>query len=207
MTPQPPSLWLLRHAQPLIASGVCYGQLDIPADADATQTAAKIFASQFQHPACLRHSPLQRCELLALTLQGLKPDFIQKISDPHLQELNFGAWEGRPWSAIPHAQVDAWAADLPHYRPGGGESLAQMLQRVGQVLRTSWLRDSHQGQRHSVWVCHAGTIRCVQWLLQHGSALPSSAQWLLPAPAYGQWVALPWQQVQAWLMQTQKKPG
>ena len=35
------TLWLVRHAQPLIATGICYGQLDIPADLQATQTCAK----------------------------------------------------------------------------------------------------------------------------------------------------------------------
>ena len=32
-------LWLVRHAQPLIESGICYGQLDVAADAGATFTA------------------------------------------------------------------------------------------------------------------------------------------------------------------------
>ena len=44
--------------------------------------------------------------------------------------MDFGAWEGVAWHDISRAHVDAWAADLPHYAPGGGESLASMLQRV-----------------------------------------------------------------------------
>ena len=34
-------LWLVRHAQPLVAPGVCYGATDMPADVDATSQAAQ----------------------------------------------------------------------------------------------------------------------------------------------------------------------
>lgn len=57
----------------------------------------------------------------------------------------------------------------------------------------SWLHDSQQGQRDVVWVTHAGVARCVQWLLHYGQAQPTSADWTLPAPAYGGWQQLPWQ--------------
>ena len=45
MTPPPAvrpraRLWLVRHAQPVVATGTCYGALDVPADAAATQVAA-----------------------------------------------------------------------------------------------------------------------------------------------------------------------
>src|SRR5690606_10781153 len=33
-------LWLVRHAAPLVSPGTCYGALDVPADAAATQAAA-----------------------------------------------------------------------------------------------------------------------------------------------------------------------
>ena len=37
-------LWLVRHAQPLVDAGVCYGRLDVAADPAATvrETAALI---------------------------------------------------------------------------------------------------------------------------------------------------------------------
>ena len=38
------SLWLVRHAQPLVAPGTCYGRLDVPADTHATLTAARALA-------------------------------------------------------------------------------------------------------------------------------------------------------------------
>lgn len=199
------TLWLVRHARPLVDSGVCYGRLNVAADAALTAAAAQnlieaLFASTAKSfsapPTCavvLRHSPLQRCEQLAQALIAQQNNLaFQPHADPRLQEMDFGAWEGVAWNDIPRAHVDAWAADLPHYAPGGGESLASMLQRVQAALQHSWLIDSQQGTRDVVWATHAGVIRCVQWLLQHGNALPSSAAWTLPAPSFGQWLALPW---------------
>ena len=187
------TLWLLRHARPLIDSGVCYGRLDVAADAALTAQAAKNFSTQLPTGAVLRHSPLQRCEQLARALIALEPDLAPNVcADARLQEMDFGAWEGQPWEQIPRTQIDAWAADLATYAPGNGEALAAMLQRVKNALQNSWAVDSQQGQRDVVWVTHAGVIRCVQWLLQRGNHLPTSADWTLPAPGFGQWLTLPW---------------
>lgn len=187
------TLWLLRHARPLIADGCCYGQLDVAADAVLTAHAAKNFSAVLPTGVVLRHSPLQRCEQLVRALTALEPDLTHKAcADARLQEMDFGAWEGQPWAQIPRAEIDAWAANLATYAPGGGESLAAMLQRVKNALQHSWAEDSLQGQRDVVWVTHAGVIRCVQWLLQRGNQPPSSAEWNLPAPGVGQWLALPW---------------
>ena len=187
------TLWLLRHARPLIAAGVCYGRLDVAADTVLTAQAAKNFSIQLSAGAVLRHSPLQRCELLARALIALEPDLaLNACADTRLQEMDFGAWEGQPWEQIPRADIDAWAADLASYAPGGGEPLAAMLQRVKNALQNSWAADSQQGQRDVVWVTHAGVIRCVQWLLQRRNHLPTSTDWTLPAPGFGQWLTLPW---------------
>lgn len=49
---RPACLWLLRHAQPLIAQGVCYGRLDVPADPSQTLQAAMRFAAQMPQGRC-----------------------------------------------------------------------------------------------------------------------------------------------------------
>lgn len=191
---QGPALWLVRHAQPLIAPGVCYGQLDVPADPSATLQAALRLAPQLPRSLVARHSPLQRCELLALAVQGLEANL---TTDVRLQEMDFGVWEGQAWNAIDRAQMDAWSQDLYRYAPGGGESLSAMLQRVRAVLLDSWQHDSQQGQRDVVWVTHAGVIRCAQWLLRYGQAQPSAQDWSLPAPGFGQWYRWPWAGMEA----------
>ena len=203
----PPRLWLLRHAQPLIAPGVCYGQLDVAADAALTLSAAQAFATTLrdplsasvgqQSPIPLRHSPLQRCEQLMLALTVQTPDLVWNVqADPRIQEMHFGQWEGVAWCDIPAADIDAWAQQLHLHAPGGGESLASMLKRVQSALRESWQHDSQGGQRDVVWITHAGVIRCVQWLVQHGQQPPSSSEWNLPAPACGGWTSWEWSRIQ-----------
>lgn len=189
-----PRLWLLRHAQPLIAAGRCYGRLDVPADAALTAEAARAGASALPTGAVLRHSPLARCQQLLQALTELRPDLQPGgAPDSRLQEMDFGAWEGQPWEAIARSEIDAWADMLYRYAPGRGESLEQMLQRVRQALGESWLVDSLQGQREVVWITHAGVIRCVQWLLQAQAVPPTSASWQLPAPGFGGWLTVDWQ--------------
>ena len=185
-------LWLVRHAQPLIEPGICYGQLDVAADAAASQQAAQQLAQALPDDCMIWHSPLQRCELLELEFITQKacstPNPPTSHADSRLMEMNFGAWEGMSWDVIARTQIDAWANDLAHVAPGGGENLQQMLARVDQALRQTLAASGDITDR--VWITHAGVIRCVQWLLQHGQQLPTAAQWQLPAPACGQWICL-----------------
>ena len=180
------TLWLVRHARPLIDTDRCYGRLDVAADAQATQEAAKALAQAlrpWRDDLNILHSPLQRCEQLAHALKVLEPDFIAK-PDARLQEMDFGQWEGLRWDEIGEPSISAWAKNLGKHTPGGGESLMQILERVSAALQEARLSPHN----HQVWICHAGVARCVQWLLQHGLEQPRSADWTLPAPAYGQWL-------------------
>ena len=112
-----PTLWLLRHAPVLAAPGLCYGRTDLPADPAATRRAAETLAKQLPRRTVVKTSPLQRCELLALDLQALRPDLAFK-TDARLAEMDFGAWEGQPWGHIPRAAFDAWLADFAAAPPG-----------------------------------------------------------------------------------------
>lgn len=186
-----PRLWLVRHAPVLAPTGLCYGQLDLPADPQATARCAERLAEALPPRAVLRHSTLQRCELLAQAVQALRPDLTLK-PDARLRELDFGAWEGQTWAALPRAELGAWAAQLATYAPGGGERLVDMLARVGAALEDA-VHQSEKGAgtaRNGVWIAHAGVARCVQWLLgERASAghAPCSAHWPLQAPAPGAW--------------------
>mgnify|MGYP003391152053 CR=1 FL=1 len=79
-------LWLVRHAQPVVAAGTCYGALDVPADAAATQVAAQRLAQALPAGAAAHYSTLQRCELLALATQALQPN-LTIHPDARLREL------------------------------------------------------------------------------------------------------------------------
>ena len=177
-------LWLVRHATPLVPPGTCYGQLDVAADATATATAAQALARALPAEVRLRASPLRRCEQLALSLQGLRPD-LAYTTDARLAELDFGAWEGLRWDAIAPTAYDAWTADFAHYRPGGGESLAALLERVQDALAAA-----RSGGAEEAWITHAGVARCVHWLLQTPAGTwPSASDWSMPAPSFGAWQA------------------
>ena len=177
-------LWLARHAQPLIEPGVCYGQLDVSADVDATAACARKLVKVLPSGIQIICSPLQRCELLTHVLLGLRPDFSAKI-DPRLMEMDFGQWEGQRWDDIGAAAIDAWVADFAHHRPGGGESVGQFMQRVAAV----W-DETLAARTPTLWITHAGVIRAAT-LLQGGQRqVPSAAQWPAAAPRFGGWVQL-----------------
>lgn len=161
-------LYLIRHPQPLVAPQTCYGRSDLGVDAAELARVADALRGQLPPDAPLYSSPLQRCALLAdqLTQHGHPPP----IRDARLAELFFGDWEMRSWSDIPRDEVDAWAADLLHYRPGGGENLLQAADRVRAFYQA--LRWSRTGS--AVVVCHAGTIRLLQQC-GHRFALPDLA--------------------------------
>lgn len=182
-----PRLWLVRHARPLVAPGICYGRLDMEADAQATADAAQALHLALPADCLLVHSPLRRCRQLAQALQVLRPS-LASTADSRLLEMDFGDWEGQPWDALDRSAIDAWAANLAGHAPGGGETLATMLRRVDEaLLQAKRISQSDGAARDIVWITHAGVARCVQWLVREGSALPQAAQWTLPAPDFGGW--------------------
>ena len=175
-------LWLVRHAAPLVAPGVCYGRLDLRADPEATQQAAQSLARALPTQVAIYSSPLRRCTELAQALLALRPD-LRYEQDARLQEMDFGQWEGQAWNALPRSEIDAWANNLHDFAPGGGESLAAMLARIRAALK-----ESAGDARDQVWISHAGVARCVHWLLHHPTQVATAAQWKQAAPAPGQWL-------------------
>jgi len=184
-------LWLVRHARPLVAAGVCYGRLDVAADPGATLQTAEALARDLPQGVRVHCSPLQRCTALARALQALRPDTLHGI-EPRITELDFGAWEGQPWSRIARSEIDAWANRLGTDAPGGGETLAAMLARVDAARQQALAQGGD-----AVWLTHAGVARCMQWLrLQHPHGtrrMPQAHEWPKEAPACGTWVLVPLQ--------------
>ena len=180
------TLWVVRHAQPLIAPGICYGALDVPADPQATRHAAEKLAVALPRGIAVLTSTLQRCEQLALALYGLRPDLTIQ-HEPRLVEMNFGVYEGIAWADIPKDALDAWTADFAHHRFGGQESVAQFMARVAEVWDT-WQAETARDQ---VWISHAGVARAAE-LLHRGIRVPTSAeQWPTQALGFGAWITRP----------------
>jgi alpha-ribazole phosphatase len=188
----PLTLWLVRHAQPCIGPGVCYGALDIPAESQASQQAAAALAAALPQNVQIWSSPLQRCEQLTQSLCGLRPDLAYK-TDARLVEMNFGQWEGVPWADIPRTALDAWTADFGNHRFGGVESANEVLRRVAGAWRdTQSYYSDHvdrvDSNRHVVWITHAGVIRAQHLLVQGVTQVSDASQWPAQAPGFGGYV-------------------
>lgn len=154
----PTEVLLLRHPQPEVAAGLCYGQLDVPARQPLHPAPAEVLAALRASlggrvPVQVLSSPLQRARALAEPLAQAFGLGLQV--DARWQELAFGHWEGRRWADIPRHESDPWADDVHHRAPPGGESRAQLLARVAAALGAL----SEQPGVHVV-VSHAGAIRC-----------------------------------------------
>lgn len=206
-------LWMVRHAQPLIEGGVCYGALDVAADRTLSLAAATELAAALPVGVQVFSSPLQRCELLVLLLKGLRPDLTYKI-EPDLREMNFGQWEGQHWDALDVRALQAWTDDFEHHACGGhGESAGQLVRRVhAALMRCSALGGVHvekdgaapaHVQPPCVWITHAGVMRAVTWLCRSkwaalwaqplGPQLGLSASdWPRDALGFGQIQRLDW---------------
>lgn len=168
-------VYLVRHARPQGAEGVCYGRRDVLVDPKETQRAARELRGQLPahviRDAPLYSSPLARCADLARELVPAR----EAVMTADLLELDFGSWEGVAWDDVPRAELDAWARDPWAYAPGGGESAQAASQRF-QAWAT---RLSVEGTPVAVAVTHAGLIRLA---LSAGSADPSG---LSQSIAYG----------------------
>lgn len=144
----PTRLHLVRHLAPQAAPGLCYGRSDLAVDPALLAAALPALRAQLPADAPVFSSPLVRCAALA---EQLAPGTVRY--DARLIELDFGSWEMRAWDDIARAQVDAWAADVVHYRPGGGESVAAMALRIDAFYREVTALPA------AVVVCHAGAMR------------------------------------------------
>lgn len=188
------TLWLVRHAQPLIDAGLCYGQTDVPADAQATETAAMAVAQAWHNgghpqPPLIWTSPLQRTQALARALQQRLGGATPK-PEPRLMELDFGLWEGVAWSQLSPADFDGWTQDFDRHPVGQGESLAQLRTRVQAAWQDTWQHTLAAGHTNAVWVTHAGVIRTMQLLAQGLPPPWQAADWPRTTPDFGQWLTL-----------------
>ena len=172
-------LWLLRHAQPLVAPGMCYGASDVAADPAATGQAALAWCKVLPSGVRVISSPLQRCADLAKQICELRPD-VPWCTDPRLAEMDFGRWEGRPWDQIDRAELEAWTSNFSHWRCGGAECVHDVMTRVA----SAW-DEAQCDVRPQVWVTHAGVIRAASLLAQGLREVSRADQWPVAAPAFG----------------------
>jgi broad specificity phosphatase PhoE len=110
----------------------CYGCTDVGLSRAGRLQAAELASKLAEQPiTTILHSGLQRAAYLARRLADLKR--LVPIADARWQERQFGSWEGRSWKAIYQdtgSAMDGMLTDPHHYRPGGGETTAELSARV-----------------------------------------------------------------------------
>jgi alpha-ribazole phosphatase len=165
---------LIRHLAPSIAAGICYGRLDIAAAPVTADRVARLAANPVMLGVTqVWTSPARRCRALAAALAVRLP--ARLTIDDRLQELDFGAWEGKSWDAIPLAALDRWAASPLTFAPPGGESGAALVQRV-----RNFCADLTRDPQSCIVVSHGGPLKVLIALLQG-----KDADLLTPAPSTG----------------------
>ena len=167
-------LTLLRHPRTGIDPQICCGRFDVPADA-AHEQQVFVHTVATLGPQPVVTSPLQRCRRLAERIAAHWG--VACRVDARLMELDFGQWEGRRWDDIPRREVDAWAADVLHFAPGGGETLVALGERLAP-----WLAEVRAGGAPLLAVTHGGPMRALAALIG-GHHLADAAR--LPTPPCG----------------------
>jgi len=147
------TITLIRHTSVAVATGVCYGQSDVEVsstfEAEAQVVYSKLQDRIFDAVYC---SPFVRCRRLAGYC-----GFPDPILDHRLMELNFGAWEMKPWTAIKDPQLQRWFDNWMAEIPTEGESFRAMTSRVACFLEEV----QKLKLQHVAIFTHAGVIRAL----------------------------------------------
>ena len=160
------TLLLIRHGQSQANLTRCFaGQIDAPltelgfrqAERTAEFVAAhyqidRVYASDLRRAACTGQAVAQK---LGLPLKTEKA----------LREIDAGQWEGIPFDQLAQdfpEEYGLWLADIGNSRPVGGESVAELAQRIEKALTA--VAEENPGKTVAVAI-HAIPIRSVQWRL------------------------------------------
>ena len=164
-----------RHPQPRDVQGRCIGRTDVPVD----RRKAKRLAHRVRHWA--RQHDAARVVLTSSLLRAASVGRIlcgwgwQHRIDSRLNEMNFGQWDGLRWDRLGAAAVDVWCGDFAAHKPGGGESVAELLARCAAFLAEPL------PNAPCCIVGHAGWISAARRLQSGDARVPSAAEW--PAAA------------------------
>lgn len=143
-------LTIIRHTSVDVEPGVCYGNTDValrptfPEEAERvrTQLEGMTFDKVFT-------SPLSRCTRLAGYC-----GYPDAIRDERIKEMNFGDWEMRRFDEITDPHLSEWYADYINEKTTGGESFADMRERIKDFIRDL----KNEDYSHVAIFCHGGVM-------------------------------------------------
>ncbi len=145
----------LRHPTPLVAPGTCYGRTELEIHPDGEQ---EIVAALNTTPAVttVRASPAKRCRKLAVLLAARHD--LTPIWDERLLELDFGEWEGTPWTELVRSETKYWLSDPWNIAPPGGETFGSLHGRIAAAIADA--------NAETALVCHSTPIRAARMILE-----------------------------------------
>ncbi len=160
-------VWLARHP-PVDARGLCYGRADVPLAGSVESAVEQLHGTLAGTPLlAVWSSPSSRCARVAKALAATCGAELH--IDARLFEIDFGDWEGRPWSSVERddgAAYARWMNDWKHAAPPNGETIATLTARV-----EAWLADlrasvaRRDGIGSPAVIAHAGVIRALRVLI------------------------------------------
>jgi alpha-ribazole phosphatase len=86
--------------------------------------------------------------------------------------MSFGSWELKPWTEIPRSESDPWCDNYVESAPPAGESVRDLVNRCGEILREIEAR----GDGPFAIVTHKGCIGAILVYLL-GRPLNSVLDW------------------------------
>jgi broad specificity phosphatase PhoE len=167
----PDVLILVRHGESTgNAAGLLLGRIDAPLT-ERGLAQAKTLGGSLSGITRVISSPLERARDTAAALDLGLPIEI----DDRWVELDYGEFDGQPLGSVPSEIWKRWRSD-PHYRPSGGETLAEAGVRVRsaceELFADSESADARAGDARAgnvVVVSHVSPIKAaVCWAMGLG---------------------------------------
>jgi broad specificity phosphatase PhoE len=155
------TVYVVRHGRTEAnAGGLLLGRADPELDAQGRDQARRLAAAVPAGVAVVT-SPLRRCAQTAVAIAGDG----EVHPDERFLELDYGEWDLTPVTDVPAESWAAWRADR-HFRPPGGETLAELAGRVSAGIE-DWV--DRTGGQDLVVVTHVSPIKAVvAWALGVG---------------------------------------
>jgi probable phosphoglycerate mutase len=163
----------IRHGEiPLNSGNRTTGWIDEDLTPNGVQQAHELAETLSAEFDTLIASPLLRAASTARIIAARHP--CKVVFDPNLRERNFGSLNGKTWAEIEtetgtdlrHQDIDLMNYD---YRPYGGESVADVIARTREFLRTAL---NYAGTGDLVAVTHGGIIKVLYSLLESDCRKP-----------------------------------
>lgn len=156
-------IYLFRHGQSMAPPGLMVGLSDFELSSEgrlqAERWSRRLSTIRFTLAVS---SPLLRALQTAELILGGRPDNAPLRLDPELREISLGQWEGRAKDWVLRHYPQDWEArgrDMVNHPPTGGESLADLADRVWPAFQRLALEAAEH--QHTLVVAHQAVIRVI----------------------------------------------